>query len=339
MRFMKGAQTVTIKDVAKLAGVSLSTASRVLSGVGGVSPLLEERISHAANKLAYRPNAAARGLRRSRTSTLGIVFNDLRGPGQLDLLKGIGSGLGDTRFNLFAADANGDHQLYLRHIGRFLEQRVEGLFLVSPINLGDSLFDYQRHEIPVIALLRKDESVGVAPLVAASERHGIQDALDELVRLGHRNVAYILRLWDDRRVVDIERALRNSDLEASRHSLVLEDVSRAAVVDGLGQATRADDAPTALFVQSSTLATVLRALADLRIAVPADLSLISIGASSWHQVLTPGVSAVEADNQAIGRLASDVMTRWISGEQPERTYSQLAVWTPRASVGPPSTRE
>lgn len=331
---MKNPQSVTIKDVARLAGVSISTASRALAGAGGVSGFLEARISESAAKLGYRPNAAARGLRKSRTSTLGIVFNNLSGPGQLELLKGIGNSCTNAGFSLLSADANGDHDLYLAQIARFFEQRVEGIFLVSPINLGESLADYRRFGVPVIALLRKDASAGTTTLVAASERHGIRDAVEELVGLGHRNIAYFLRFWDDRRVGEVEEALWTAGLRASPYSLALKvESTREVVAEAVGRALLSHDRPTAMLVHSSLLGPILRVTYELNLKLPDDLSLASLGSSSWQGVMTPGLSGVEVDSQAIGRLACQVMISWLEGSEPKLAYSELARWVRRGSVG------
>ncbi len=337
---MKATHTVTIKDVAKLAGVSISTASRALSGAGGVRPELETKIAAAAAKLSYRPNAAARGLRNAKTSTMGIIFNNLSGPGQLDLLKGIGTYCNQTGYSLLSADANGDHDLYLRLMARFYEQRVEGLFLVSPIDLGESLADYRRSGVPVLALLRKDASAGAMPLVAASERHGIHDCVRELATLGHREMAYFLRFWDDHRARDIEDALQSEGLRPSVHSFALAEEGNAynPFTSRVAAALRRRDRPTAVFVQSSLLGPTMRVLHELGLATPVDVSLVSLGASSWHQILSPGIAAVEADNQEIGRLACKVMLSWIEGSEPQQAYSELATWVRRASVGPAPAR-
>jgi LacI family transcriptional regulator len=330
---MRNSQNVTIKDVARLAGVSISTASRALTGAGGVSPALEKSILDAANKLCYRPNLAARGLRRSRTLTLGIVFNNLRGPGQLDLLKGVGGACNASGFGLLAADADGDHQQYLSLIRRFFEQRVEGLFLVSPIDLGDSLLDYRRASVPVIALLGKDSSAGATPLVGPSERHGINDAMGALVGLGHREIGYVLRSWDEVRLREINEALASAGLTASDASVVVpRNYDDAVVHESVTRALSGAGGPTALVVHSILLASTVAAVHDMKLSVPQDVSLVSIGASSWNQVFDRSMSAVEADSRAIGQNGCRVMLDWIGGKEPVGDYSELAVWRPRSSI-------
>jgi LacI family transcriptional regulator len=332
---MTNPQTVTIRDVARLAGVSISTASRALTGAGGVRPALEKSIVEAARKLNYRPNAAARGLRKARTMTLGIVFNNLKGPGQLDLVKGVGAICNGAAYSLMAADANGDHDEYLKLAGRFFEQRVEGLFLVAPTDLGDSLVDYRRACIPVIALLGKDASGGSIPLVAASERHGIRDAVEALFGLGHRNVGYVLRHWDERRLYDVRQALAARGLLPSAASIEIEDwPSDETVEAGVHRMLSQEARPTALIVHSSLLGGTLAAVGKLGLEVPADLSLVALGASSWHQLFMPNLAAVEADLEELGRLACSVMLETISGSEPRQTYSVLARWVPRSTIGP-----
>jgi LacI family transcriptional regulator len=331
---MHSSKGVTIRDVAKLAGVSISTASRALAGAGGVRPVLEAKILAAATKLSYRPNAAARGLRKARTGTLGIVFNNLQGPGQLDLLKGIGTSCNSAGFGLLSADANGNHKLYLDLIRRFFEQRVEGLFLVSPNELGDALVDYRRNGVPVIALLRKDASAGTAPIVAASEKRATYDAIAELRELGHSEIAYFLRFWDDHRLREVTGAIASVGATASRYSQAFErDIDVAGLAEAIRCALSGSPRPSALVVHSSFLAATLEVIQEGGFRLPRDVSLVSLGSSSWHQILTPGLSAIEADSQAIGRLGCKVMMDWIAGQEPEPAYSELARWARRGSVG------
>jgi DNA-binding LacI/PurR family transcriptional regulator len=328
-------RNVTIKDVARLAGVSISTASRALSGAGGVSRTLVLKVESAADKLDYRPNAAARGLRKARTATLGIIFNNLRGPGQLDLLKGIGSACNQAGFLLLSADADGDHAAYLQLIHRFFEQRIEGLFLVSPIGLGDALADFSRYRVPAVTLLRRDASAGTAPIVAASEKRGIHDAIHGLARLGHKNIMYLFRYWDESRVSAVLDALAESSLEPSTASRVFEDdPTPQTLKETLEAVLAAPDKPSALVVHSAFVGPVTEVADAMKLRLGSDLSLVSIGTSSWQGSMVPNLAAVEADNQSLGTLACNVMLDWIKGIEPKPAYSELARWIQRGSVGP-----
>jgi DNA-binding LacI/PurR family transcriptional regulator len=329
------ARAVTIKDVARLAGVSISSASRALAGAGGVRPEVEVRIAEAAAKLQYRPNAAARSLRKSRTATFGILFNNLAGPDQLDLLKGVGAFCSAGGYSLLAADARSDHDLYLQMIARFFEQRVEGLFLVSPIDLRESLADYRRCGVPVITLLRKDASAGLEPLVAASEKHAITQAVSDLVELGHSRIAYFMRFWDDRRIRDIADALAALGLAPSQWSRQFDDPNLEPVRGHMTRALQRPDRPTAALVPVAYLGTMRRVLRELGVEAGREVSPISLGSSSWNQALAPEISTIEADGIAIGQLAGRVMADCLIGKQIEPAYTEVAEWRRRESVAPP----
>ena len=229
----------------------------------------------------------------------------------------------------------GDHKQYLALIARFFEQRVEGLFLVSPADLGDSLIDYRRASVPVIALLGKDPSAGRTPPVAASEKHGIHEAIAALAGMGHREIAYVLRFWDEVRLREIKDAFAALGLAPSSASMVFEPgYDDATVCASVRKALTLDSRPTALVVHSTLLAPAVAAIEDLGLSLPRDVSLVSIGASSWHQLLHRGIAAVEADSRAIGQLGCRLMLDWIEGREPRGDHSELAVWSPRGSVAP-----
>src|SRR5690606_29970061 len=118
---------VTLKDVARHAGVSISTASRALTGQRNVQSDLVARVWAAAEELGYRPNVAARGLRLARTMTIGAVFNRLESPVALEVFDGLGEAAHKHGYSVLVANAGGSAEEYQVVLQRLFDQRVDAL--------------------------------------------------------------------------------------------------------------------------------------------------------------------------------------------------------------------
>ena len=293
-------RSATIKDVARLAGVSISTVSRALTGSRPVRPHLQERVRQAASRLGYQPNAGARGLRQLRTMTLGIVFPSLESQVQLCLLRGLGRICQEHGYSLLVTDAQLNPQLYRTLMARLFERRVDGLFLVAPGELGDSLSVYRRSNVPVLAMLTKDESAADIPLLTASEAEAIHAAVNRLLQLGHRSLAQFanrVELKDGLRPNAIEHALRASGLpDATCAVYVVPDEHWEAAVGEMAERIfRSPSRPTAVISNHVYILPLLVALGRLGLRVPDDVSVVSFSDPEWAQICTPPIATIRAE--------------------------------------------
>jgi LacI family transcriptional regulator len=331
---------VTIKDVARLAGVSPSTASRVFTRSHRVSEAFAARVRGAASQLGYMPNAAARALRRAKSMTLGIVHNHLESPVQFDILRGLGVACQEAGFALLVTTANRDRQLYRALVRRLFEARVDGLFLASPLGVGDSLAPYSRARIPVLALFARDESAAHLPLVTADEGPAVQEAVRRLLDLGHTAIGQLLTRVEidfSSRFSAVAETLRASGRGDVSH--VLEVVEGTNVEASLRRAARRlldrPERPTAVILTQAFVSGLMEVLAERHLSVPDDVSIISFSDSPWAQMMNPPIATVCVDSEEIGRLAATVMISWLAGETPPTvTYASPPRWIERASVGP-----
>ncbi|MFF5567024.1 LacI family DNA-binding transcriptional regulator [Streptomyces sp. NPDC012623] len=179
---------VTIREVAKAAGVSPSTVSRALAAGGTVSALTRERVRAAADRLGYQPNPAARGLITGRTGHLGLIVPDLLNPFFADICKGVQARARGLGHAVFVSDAERDEGLELDAI-RTLAPQVDGILLCSPHLSSEELASLPGlTDKPIVLLHRKEP--GFAS-VTADLTEGMTDALTHLHALGHRRVAYV----------------------------------------------------------------------------------------------------------------------------------------------------
>ncbi|WP_081747540.1 LacI family DNA-binding transcriptional regulator, partial [Arthrobacter sp. Br18] len=179
----------TIKDVADTAGVSVATASRVLSGHPATSAVARAAVSGAAATLGFRPNAQARSLRKTRTQTIGLVLPDVRNPFFADLAQSVEQRAREFNFLTLFGNANESAEQQDRYFDIMLSQRVDGLIAAPQGNLSN-LQGILDSGVPTVFVDRVIADTSV-PSVTPDNVTGIQEAVRHLTGRGHRRIGYI----------------------------------------------------------------------------------------------------------------------------------------------------
>ena len=177
---------VTIKDVARAAGVSPATVCRALSSPDLVRAETCERVRRSAAELGYSPNRAARGLITGRTGNLGLIVPDLGNPFFPGVVKGIQARAREADYAVFLADTDEDAAAETQLV-RTLAKQVDGLVLCSPRMSEAELRDFAG-QTPLVMLNRR---VGRIPAVTFANVDGMRQAVTHLTALGHRRIAYV----------------------------------------------------------------------------------------------------------------------------------------------------
>ena len=184
-----GVRTTTLSDVARLAGVSLATASKAMNGRTDVAPATRRRVLEAAEDLAFTPNAMARGLLAGRTGTVGLLTSDLDGRFMLPILMGAEDAFGAGQVNVFLCDARGDAIREQHHLRALLSRRVDGIIVVGRQtdprpSLGQDI------PVPVVyayAPSDDDRDLSLTP----DNRAGGRLAVEHLLACGRTRIAHI----------------------------------------------------------------------------------------------------------------------------------------------------
>ncbi|MDQ4214691.1 LacI family DNA-binding transcriptional regulator [Microbacterium capsulatum] len=330
----------TLRDVATLAGVHYGTASRALREDTAhlVSPETVERVRSAATKLRYTPDLIAQSLRTNRTSTVGVVVPDIANPiaaaltrGVQDVLRGAGYvGL------VVSTDANQAHER--SEIAALVSRQVDGLIVAS--TKTPSLYsEIAASGTPVVLANRRVETD--LPTVTASVGDGIEQAIDHLLSLGHREIAYIGAAGDantglDRHVA-FERVMRARGLDSSDRAVRLSP--------GYGQHDGAElferlleegGRPTAVIAGNDMMAVgVLSVLRRMDMSCPEDVSIIGCNDLPFMEFLNPPLTTIHVPHAEIGSAAAEALLAILRGEDPESTELPVEFVT-RASTAPPS---
>jgi LacI family transcriptional regulator len=334
-------RATTLRDVARHAGVSVSTASRALNGGRHVSEGLLERVQSAAGELGYRANEAARGLRMARTMTFGVIFPRLDSPVLLDVLDGMTDASEERGYTLLVTNARGDREQYRLLIRRLFERRVDALILANPVGARDELEPFLAARAPVISLFSRGEDCADIPLVRVDERQSIDEAVQRLHALGHRSAVYAAAEESLRtlRPAAIEEAMARLGMR-HRRELLSDPPDEEALVALVQSVTFGPDRSTAIIASYRHLAPLLGVLGRLARRVPDDLSVLTFSDSVLTRLITPPIASIRSDTTELGRRAAVLMADWLDGAEPPNVSSlDLSSWSERPSVGPAPPRQ
>lgn len=333
-----GRRRATLKDVARVAGVSASTTSRALSGEGYVASAVRDRVRRTAEQLGYVPHAMARGLRQQVSRSVGVVVSDLRSTFSADLAAGVAGRARAHGYTLLLVDRQGSTEDEPAAVQGFVSTRAAGV-VVTPSSsaVTDYLLDQQ---IPVVEVDRQ-VSPGRCDAVVVDNHQVARRLTEHLLALGHRRIALLV---DDTDVTAGAARTRGYADALTEAELPVDPALLAPVgrdVDGARRAavrllTR-PERPTAMFAANDVLAEGLwRAVGDLGLRVPEDVSLVSFDDARWMSLVEPGMTAVAQDVVALGSAAMDLLLARIAcPDQDPHTVVLEAEIVPRGSTGAP----
>ncbi|GIE76918.1 LacI family transcriptional regulator [Actinoplanes philippinensis] len=292
----------TVQDVARAAGVSVSTVSRALTG-GSVSPSTREAVVAVAHRLGYQPNRAARGLITGRTGNLGLIVPDLRNPFFADVAKGVTARARAVDCGVFISDTDEDPVAELEAIAT-LRHNTDGILLCSPRARDAELLAAADPENTVLLHRR----VPGLSSVAADIVDGTRQAVRHLRALGHRRIAYVSGpedSWASRqRLAGIAEFQGDAELE------ILPVVSVAPTFDGgvlAGDLVLASTATAVLAYNDLVAMGLLHRLAARAAVVPERLSVVGYDDISFAAMSHPPLTSVAVPKDRAGAIGLDLL--------------------------------
>ncbi|HYT04162.1 MAG TPA: LacI family DNA-binding transcriptional regulator [Gemmatimonadales bacterium] len=320
---------VTIKDVAREAGVSVATVSRVHNNSRLVTDATRRRVRAVAQRLRYSPNAAARSLSTSRTSSIGVLLPDLYGEFYSELIRGIDQTAQRHGFHLLLAGSHNEKHAIEAAL-QSMRGRVDGLIVMSPAPGAH----FAVRDLPPTfpAVLLNSAAVGAAfDSIAIANTQGAYAMVRHLAALGHRRVAMIrgpARNSDAaERLRGYRTALREAALRAVPAWEVPGDFSETsgfqACLALLGQRPR----PTAIFAANDAMAIgALSALREAGVSVPGDVAVAGFDDIPMARYMHPPLSTVRVDISALGeRAARRLLDAIANGRKHQKRRETLPV--------------
>lgn len=315
----KAGASVTLRNVALAAGVSVGTASKVLAGLPGVTPRRMESVQAAARQLGYRPNGIAADLRRNRSNSIGLIIPDLRNSFFVDLVHALEGFASADGYFLVLGHANEDPKIEMERIRFVLSRRVAGMILLPCQGHNHVLEELRQCNVPVVMADRVNESMP-ANTVATDSVHAALMGTQHLLALGHQRIAFAANTLDLTNTRDRVNGYTHAMQEAGLVPQVIlcgtaEDQAHPALLNALLK----PDRPSALFTSGTpmTLA-ALSAIGDANLRLPSDVSLLSFDDAPWMAVLSPRISAIRQPIETIGRAIWQLMLAELDGSSEGR---------------------
>ncbi len=335
----RASRQVSIKDIARKAGVSHSTVSRALRGSPLVNPRTAERIRRLAARMGYVPNVAARSLVTAHTGIIGLVITTLADPFLAEIVRGVEEVALEAGYRLFLATSNADPERELAAVRALAESRVEGVIVASS-RVGELYLPHLEALGAPIVLINNQREAPFIYSVASDSRQGAALAVSYLLRLGHTRIAYIagppMARSNRERLAGYRETLAAAGISPDPAWIVEGNGRPEAGEWGVQRLLAAPVRPTAVFCYNDMTAIgALRAARAAGLRVPEDFSIVGFDDILFAAYTEPPLTTVAQPKYEMGRTAMGVLLRLLQGERTP-THLQLPCrLVERASCGPP----
>jgi LacI family transcriptional regulator len=331
---------VTIKDVAREAGVSVGTASQALRDSPAVRDATRRQVLAVAKRLRYQPSALARGLVTRRTHTVGLLISDIANPFFIRAVRAIEDGAQENGYNVILCNTDENPEKETQYLRVLIEKRVDGIILATTAGSLPAVRDVRWRRIPLVLFDRELPRVSVDTVKVDSVRGG-RLATEHLLHLGHRRIAIIhgplVRSTGVERLrgylVAMQAAGIRPDPSLIREGNFKQDSGRELT----RQLLDLSPPPTALFCTNNLMTVgALQTLGERGVRIPADLSLVGYDDMEWWTLTHPPLTTVGQPVYDLGREAMRLLLAQIEGSsrRPERVILKPELLT-RESCGPP----
>lgn len=311
---------VTMADVAREAGVSMMTVSRVVNDKGDVSVATRERVLEAIDRLGYRPSSIARGLATRRTGTLGLVVPDVANPFFAEVARGVEQVAYAEGYNVFLCNTDEDPERELEVLGSLEEKRVDGIVLCSSRLASDDLYIVVESHPAVVLVNRRADGAGAnVAAVLVDDVTGGRLATEHLLEAGHRAIGFVAGPLGSHsgqgRLAGYAAALVEAGVE--RDAGWVEPSS--PVVEGGRIAARRllsrHPELTALICYNDLVAVgTLGACRELGLHVPHDLAVVGFDDIPLAALVTPPLTTCRIPRVELGLKAGELLFGQIRGE-------------------------
>jgi LacI family transcriptional regulator len=310
--------SATIKDVARLAGVSVATVSRVLNASAPVRDATRARVLDVARQLRFAPNGSARTLSRRRSGALGVILPDLHGEFFSELLRGIDQEAQRAGHSLLVSSSHHDSHGVSVAV-RTMRGRVDGLLVMAPDVEAAALDAALPDGLPVVLLNR---APGVTAASVMVDNFGGAHAMTtHLLALGHRRIGFVAGAVDnadsEERELGYRAALQEAGVAFDAELYVRGDFTEEGGWRGARELLARPEPPSVIFAANDAMAVgVLSALREMEIPVPADVAVVGFDDIPIARFLNPPLTTVRVGIAALGARGAALLLRDIAERPP-----------------------
>ncbi len=315
--------TVTIYDVAREAGVSMATVSRVVNNNPNVKPQTRKKVFEAIERLGYRPNAVARGLASKKTTTVGVVIPDISNAIFAEVARGIEDIANMYHYNIILCNADKRKEKEIRVINTLLEKQVDGLLFMGGVVTDEHMQAFQTSTVPIVLCGTNVEGNTMAA-VDIDHQQAAHDAVKLLIDKGHRRIGMISGNLQDpnngfSRYNGYKNALEEAGVAFNESLVRIGNHRYESGIEAMKYFLELPERPTAIFSATDEMAIgAIHAAQDAGLAIPGDISVISVDNSRMASMVRPLLTTVAQPMYDIGAVSMRLLTKLMNKENVEK---------------------
>ncbi|MFZ5753132.1 MAG: LacI family DNA-binding transcriptional regulator [Bacillota bacterium] len=313
--------TVTIKDIARAADVSIATVSRVLNNkADGITEETKAKIRKAVKELNYRPNAIARGLITKKTHTIGLVLPDISNPFFPEIARGVEDVAKEAGYNVFLCNTDDDSKKERGYVKALRERQVDGIiFTASALKNSEDITEHVG-KMPFILVDRKPDNLPDAPGVFLDNLKGGYLAAKHLIEKGHREIALIsgpLQSYNARqRLEGFKKALQEAGIRYKDKLIREGDYKRSGGYRAMEKLLREGVEFTAVFASNDLMAVgVMEMLREKGIAIPEQVAVVGFDNIYLSTVVAPRLTTISQPTYQMGAQAAQMLLTCLQGRE------------------------
>lgn len=330
----------TIKDVARELGISVATVSRALSRPELLRRETRERVLRIVDRLGYRPNLLARGLRRGKTRAILLVAPTLS-PFFVEIFAGAEEVARQAGFALLLGNSHGDPEREKACFDQVASGQADGIILLTGLVPSDYA-PGRRPLPPLVTVLERLPYRSSVPVIRTDHRAGAAEATRHLIELGHRRIAHIAGSKrapsTARRIQGYRDALEAAGLRVPAEGIYQGDFFMPSGAAGMEKLLSLDEPPTAVLCGNDEMAFgAIRMLHKLGYSVPQDISIVGFDDQNMAEFYNPPLTTVHIPRHELGRRAALELIEQLEGRDVAHEVVLPTRLVIRESTGPPRT--
>lgn len=316
-----------MRDVAKRAGVSVSTVSHVINNTRAVSQESRQRVLQSMEELGYKPNALARSLRRRKTNTLGMIVPDSANPFFAEVARAIEDASFAQNYSVILCNSEGDLEKQQTYTNVLIENRVAGILFVAAGVSTELVNELGQRRVPLVIVDREVPGVK-ADTVLTNHAQGGCLATQHLIDLGHRRIACIAGNSEvspsAERVTGYRETLKKNGISFDECLVVKGDFQYESGYEATRQLLQLSRPPTAVFACNDLMAVgCISAARELGLRVPDDLSVVGFDDVRLASFTNPPLTTIVQPKVEIGTLATQMLLERLADLEAPSRFKRL----------------
>ncbi|MCR8634798.1 LacI family DNA-binding transcriptional regulator [Paenibacillus radicis (ex Xue et al. 2023)] len=312
----------TLKEVAKLAGVSTATVSNALNRTKYVSEEVMDKIHSAIQELNYQPNIVAKSLRVQESRIIGLLISDIANPFLTIVVRGIEEELAKSNYNILLCNTDSSVEKERKYLEVLIGKRVDGLIISSAGNTGDYFRSLDKTGVPMVFLNRCPEFMN-SDVIMTNNIQGAYCATEHLIRHGYTKIAIIagpssISTGKDR-LIGYKRALEDYGVNESDQLVKEGFFNTQSGYDKMKELMEQDIKPDAVFISNNSMTLgAYKYLKEAGLRVPDQVAVLGYDDPDWAEIVDPPITTIRQPAYQLGVQAASLMLARIKDSQVKR---------------------